>query len=156
MGTTQFQPSWWNEEKHGSAWQRVKEAMHRDWEQTKNDFGGKAPDLNQDVGDTVKQAVGADPVPPPSAKTPPSSAELKRAAKREAKAEMRGPVERWNDVESRLAYGYAARSYYATMYPHWDDGLESELRNEWDKSKPEKAWDEVKHDVRRGFDASRA
>ena len=44
------QPSWWNEEKHGSAWDRVKQAMKRDWEQTKNDVGSKkAADLDQET-----------------------------------------------------------------------------------------------------------
>ena len=44
----------------------VKEALKRDLEQTKSDLGIKgAQDLNQDVGDTVKQATGKEPVPPP-------------------------------------------------------------------------------------------
>ncbi len=44
---------------------KVKEALKRDWEQTKHDLGKKgAPDLNQDVGDTVKQATGGEPIPP--------------------------------------------------------------------------------------------
>lgn len=44
---------------------KVKEALKRDWEQTKHDFNKKAGrELNQDVDDTVKQATGADPVPP--------------------------------------------------------------------------------------------
>ena len=64
MGTTRFQPSWWNEQQHGAAWKRVKEAMRRDWEQTKNDFTPGAPDLNQDVDDTIRQAAGKTPSPP--------------------------------------------------------------------------------------------
>jgi hypothetical protein len=39
-------------------------ALERDWEQTKSDLpglGGK--DLDQDVDDTVKQAVGSEPTP---------------------------------------------------------------------------------------------
>ena len=31
-------PNWWND-KHNSAWDRAREALHRDWEQTKSDFG---------------------------------------------------------------------------------------------------------------------
>ena len=145
MGTTRFQPSWWNEQQHGSAWQRVKESMRRDWEQTKNDFTPGAPDLNQDVDDTIKQATGQVAIPAPGEKTPASKREAKRAAKK-------GPVP-WDDVESPVAYGYAARSYYATSYPQWDDKLEGELRSEWDKANAGKPWDAVKSHVRRGFDA---
>jgi hypothetical protein len=44
---------------------KVKEALKRDWEQTKHDFNKKAgKDLDQDVGDTVKQATGQEPIPP--------------------------------------------------------------------------------------------
>jgi hypothetical protein len=64
-------PQWWND-KHTSTWDRVKEALRRDWEQTKNDFSSESgADLNQDVGDTVKQATGAEPLPSPAMKTRP-------------------------------------------------------------------------------------
>ncbi|NNJ24514.1 hypothetical protein [Alienimonas chondri] len=44
-----------------SAWERVKKAFANDWEQTKADFGSdSARDMDQDVDDTVKQAVGSD------------------------------------------------------------------------------------------------
>ena len=44
-----------------SAWERVKKAFANDWEQTKADFGvDDARDMDQDVDDTVKQAVGSD------------------------------------------------------------------------------------------------
>lgn len=43
---------------------KAKEALKRDWEQTKHDVTRKGTDLNQDVGDTVKQATGKEPVPP--------------------------------------------------------------------------------------------
>jgi hypothetical protein len=52
-------PAWYTDE-HEGGWQRVKAAFGNDWEQTKHDFGSKtARDLDQDVGDTVKQATGA-------------------------------------------------------------------------------------------------
>ena len=42
----------------------VGEALERDWEQTKSDLPGlEGKDLDQDVDDTVKQAVGDEPVP---------------------------------------------------------------------------------------------
>ncbi|MDP2341012.1 MAG: hypothetical protein Q8O67_08645 [Deltaproteobacteria bacterium] len=149
MGTTQFKPSWWSEERHGTAWQRVKEAMRRDWEQTKNDFTPGAPDLNQDVGDTVKQATGSVPMPPPTEQTPPSKGEIKHDVKKATKGDA------WADVESRVAYGYAARTHYATTHPNWDDGLEGELRSEWNKANAATPWDEARVHVRRGFDAAR-
>ena len=53
-------PGWYTED-HDNGWQRVKAAFGNDWEQTKHDFGSNtARELNQDAGDTVKQAVGAD------------------------------------------------------------------------------------------------
>ncbi|WP_434387797.1 hypothetical protein [Melittangium boletus] len=45
---------------------KVKEALKRDWEQTKHDFNKKkGTELNQDAGDTLKQAAGKEPIPPP-------------------------------------------------------------------------------------------
>lgn len=41
------------------------EAIKRDWEQTKHDIKkDSGRELNQDVGDTVGQAVGKKPIPP--------------------------------------------------------------------------------------------
>lgn len=52
-------PGWYTDDMD-SGWQRVKAAFGNDWEQTKRDFGSKnARELNQDVDDTVKQAVGS-------------------------------------------------------------------------------------------------
>lgn len=56
-------PSWWGP-RHSAAWERTREAFRRDWEQTRSDFSvAGSVDLHQNVGDTVKQALGADPVP---------------------------------------------------------------------------------------------
>ncbi len=63
-------PQWWTE-KHTSAWERVKDALERDWEQTKSDFSSSGHNLKQDAGDTVKQAFGSEPVPPLSVRTHP-------------------------------------------------------------------------------------
>lgn len=53
-------PGWYTTE-DDSAWDRIKNAFKNDWEQTKSDFGSKsARDLDQDVDDTVKQAVGSE------------------------------------------------------------------------------------------------
>lgn len=54
------QASWYNDEQN-STWDRVKAAFANDWEQTKSDFGSKsARDMDQDVDDTIKQAMGSD------------------------------------------------------------------------------------------------
>lgn len=64
-------PQWWND-KHSSTWERVREALRRDWEQTKADFSSSDDaDLNQNIGDTVKQGLGKEPIPPMSVKTRP-------------------------------------------------------------------------------------
>jgi hypothetical protein len=43
---------------------RAKDALDRDWEQTKSDLPGlEGRDLDQDVDDTVKQATGDEPIP---------------------------------------------------------------------------------------------
>src|SRR6185369_5960253 len=98
-------PKWWNKE-NDSAWERVKTAFKRDWDQTKHDFGGKQPDMNQNVGDTVKQASGKQPIPPRGA-----------------------PV--YEEMEDAHRFGYGARTHYGPRYAHWDSKLESELQRDW-------------------------
>lgn len=54
-------PSWYTDE-HDKGWDNVKVAFSRDWEQTKHDFGSDtARDLDQNVGDTVRQATSGAP-----------------------------------------------------------------------------------------------
>jgi hypothetical protein len=56
----QNRPGWYTDETD-SSWNRVKAAFRNDWDQTKHDFGSKtAPDLKQDVDNTVKQATGSE------------------------------------------------------------------------------------------------
>lgn len=44
---------------------KVKDALKRDLEQTKSDLPGlHGEDLDQSIGDTVKQATGKEPIPP--------------------------------------------------------------------------------------------
>lgn len=98
-------PEWWNKD-HDSAWERVKDALHRDWEQTKHDFGGNAPDLNQSVGDTVSQAAGKQSIPPEN-------------------------VPNYEEFEPAMRYGYGARMHYGERYPEWSEDLDRELRADW-------------------------
>lgn len=127
-------PKWWNEE-HESTWGRVKAAMKRDWEQTKADMSSKGRDLDQDVDDTVKQAMGKQSIPPPG--------------------QPNRDDQDWNKVEEGYRYGVGARSQYGSQYNDWDDRLESKLRDEWGDMRSGRTWDEVKSAVRRGWDRLR-
>jgi hypothetical protein len=112
-------PSWYTDE-HDSSWEQMKAAFRRDWEQTKHDFGSDhARDLNQDAGDTVRQAMGGS-------------------------ASDRGQFE---DREPAFRFGHAARNHYRTNYPTWNSDLESQLRNDYgsnfdrDRDDIRYAWD---------------
>jgi hypothetical protein len=121
-------PRWWNEE-HESAWERVKAALRRDWEQTKADLTKGGTELNQGIGDTIAQAVGKQPIPPPDQPT---------------------PDEDWNRAEQALRYGHGARSHYATEN-EWNEGLEARLRDEWTDLGTGRSWDEARPHVQRGW-----
>lgn len=122
-------PSWWNNT-HDSAWDRVKAAFKRDWEQTKADLSSKGRDLDQNAADTLKQAAGKDPVPPANV---PNRKE-----------------DTWEDVEPSYRYGVGARSQHGNS--DWDDRVESKLREEWTDLKSGRTWDEAKGWVRRAWD----
>src|SRR4029450_12636062 len=96
-------PRWWNAQ-NDSAWERVKAAFKRDWDQTKHDVGGKKPDTNQNVTDTVKQATGKEPIPPRGQPT-------------------------YEEAEAAYRFGYGARSHYGKKHSNWDPSLEKELRD---------------------------
>ena len=122
-------PSWWNEN-HSSGWERTKEALRRDWEQTKADVTEGGTELNQDVGDTVKQAAGKQAIPPANRPNPP---------------------DRWDDVEPAVRYGYGARQHFEK--DEWNDELEKRLQKDWDSTGNASSWERVKSAVRRGWDS---
>ena len=143
QGKQQWHASYWKEEKHGQAWERASEAMKRDWEQTKADFGSKSgKELNQDVDDTVKQAFGKDPIPGPNTPNP-SAPNASRSDK---------SFGNWSEVEPAYQYGFGARQEYGSKYNQWSDELETQLSKEWDPSKTGKPFDDVKPYVRRGYE----
>ena len=151
------QPSWWTEEKHGSAWQRVKDAMKRDWEQTKHDLSGKGTDLDQDVDDTVKQAAGKEAIPPLPVPNAPSPTRAQKTGPNTFEGDYDRNVS-WEDAESPIAFGYGGRDQYGAKYAAWNDELESTLRKDWDathKNSGGRKWNEVKAWVRMGFDRAR-
>jgi hypothetical protein len=131
MNTTMNQyknPKWWNEE-NDSAWDHVKEAMKRDWDQTKHDFGGDEPDTDQNVNNTVRQASGKEAIPP-----------------------RREPT--YEELEPAYRFGYGARSKYGTNYPDWDAELETNLKRDWETIAPERkqTWMQDRAAIRYGWD----
>lgn len=119
-------PTWWTKD-NDSAWDRVKEAFKRDWDQTKHDMGGRQPDTAQNANDTVKQASGSQPIPP------------------------RGvPV--YEKAEPAYRFGYGARSHYGDKFSTWDNQLETELQRDWVASNPQGDWNEDSKYIRQGWE----
>jgi hypothetical protein len=106
-------PKWWTTE-NDSAWERVKEAFKRDWDQTKHDMGGDEPDTDQDVNNTLKQAAGKEAIPPRGEPT-------------------------YEDAEPAYRFGYGARSYYEEEHPDWDEEVEGQLREDWSATYPDRS-----------------
>ncbi|WP_063710440.1 hypothetical protein [Schlesneria paludicola] len=131
MATTQYtRPSWYTDE-DDSAWSKVQAAFRRDWKQTKHDFGGNEPNLNQQVGDTISQAAGSKPIPPGNAKTPHSND---------------GKLDAYNDDdEPAYRYGYAASRHFNS---EWDDKTEAALRKDFGDSTE---WERRQAAIRRGW-----
>ena len=119
-------PKWWGNEQE-SAWERVKAAFKRDWDQTKHDFGGNEPDTEQDVDDTVKQAAGKQPIPPRGLPT-------------------------YEEMEDAYRFGYGARSQYGNSFSEWDENLETQLESDWQETYNERQWRDYRNAVRRGWD----
>ncbi len=141
MGSASWQPKWWTEQ-HGTSWIKAKEAIKRDWEQTKKDLHLGGRELDQGVGDTVKQAMGKEPIPGPN--TP------------NASGTSAGTDLTWDDAEQPLMYGYGARQQYGNQHMAWNDNLESTLKTDWERSEASRTWDEVKNVVRHGYDRGRS
>lgn len=123
-------PGWWTTHE-SSAWERMKEALRRDWAQTKYDFGMKfGQDLQQDLTDTVRQAAGTEPIPGPHVAN-----------------ESAG----WSD-EAAVRYGYGAGlSPNYRSHLSWDHELESQLKTDWEALGSGRPWEEVRLAVRYGW-----
>jgi len=126
--STYKNPGWWDNE-NDSAWDRVKNAFKRDWDQTKHDMGGDEPDTDQKAGNTVKQAVGKEAIPPRYEPT-------------------------YEELEPAYRFGYGARSHYGEEYPEWDDELEARLKEEWSTLEPSRkaAWEEDREAIQHAWD----
>jgi hypothetical protein len=130
MDASEKRPAWWNQS-HDSAWERIKEALRRDWEQTKAHLTKGGTELNQDVGDTIEQAIGTKPLPPPDQPTEDVD---------------------WPRAQSAIRYGHGARQQYGDQ-KDWNDQLEGKLREEWTDLQTGRSWDESKAQVKRGWSA---
>lgn len=139
MGTAVWHPKWWTKEQHESNWERIKDALKRDWEQTKVDLKGQGKDLDQDIDDTLKQAVGTDAIPPLGVANAPGGTPL-------------NPQKKWDEVEHSFKYGVGARHYYGSEHKVWDDRLENKLKSEWETDPGHGTWNDVKAFVRRGWE----
>ena len=137
MGTMMsWRPSWWSEEVHGSAWERAKEALRRDWMQTKRDLGVGGHEMNQSISDTVNQATGTQHLPTINEANPPKV------------------IGTWDVVETYYRFGHAARQQYGRAHPTWNEGLEQKLKSEWiaAQDKAGRDWSELTAFVRRGYE----
>jgi hypothetical protein len=84
-------------------------------------------------------------------------------AKRHFEARLRDerPDRSWEDLESAVRYGYAARLHYAGDNPiegEWDPETESRLESDWDalhndadSSPGSRTWNDVRQFVHRGW-----
>lgn len=134
--STGWRPHWWKEESHGSAWDRVKEALRRDWDQTKKDLHIGGHELNQNVKDTVRQATGKQSIPPIDQANPPKV------------------IGDWDEAEMPLGYGFGARREFGDEHSTWNNDVESKLRSGWEDPSHEgrRDWDDVKGIVKRGWE----
>ena len=126
--STYKNPAWWDTENE-SAWDRVKSAFKRDWDQTKHDMGGDEPDTDQKISNTVKQAAGKEAIPPRFEPT-------------------------YDELEPAYRYGYGAKVHYSEDYPEWDDELEARLKEEWGTLEPSRkaAWDADREAIQHAWD----
>ncbi|HEX3772360.1 MAG TPA: hypothetical protein VHV30_15895 [Polyangiaceae bacterium] len=126
-------PEWYTPA-DATAWERVKDAVRRDWSQTKHDLHVGGHELNQNLNDTVAQVRGAEAIPRVDAPNPPRV------------------VDRWEDAEVAIDFGYACRTHYGDKYPAWSRELETKLKHDW---KGERPWDSVQLYVRHGYEIPR-
>ena len=137
MKKTIKDPAWWSEE-HTSAWDRVKAAFKRDWEQTKHDLTrSKGRDLDQDVPDTVKQAAGKQAIPPDTVPNP-----------------KRPDDDEWDRVETGVRYGYGARRQYGKQHDAFEEA-EPFLRSEWSGLGTSERWEEARARVQSGWERAK-
>jgi hypothetical protein len=131
---TEHKPGWWTAA-HAITWENVKDALHRDWDQTRRDLDLGGHELNQNMHNTLAQAVGAEAAPAIDVANPPVV------------------IGRWEDAETAIGFGYAARTHYGDRYPAWDLELSRQLAKDWkSESMP---WKTSEIYIHHGYDVRR-
>lgn len=123
-------PSFWSDEQQ-SAWERAKDALHRDWLQTRADLHLGGADLDQTAKDTVKQMAGNEAAP----------------------TTVEGRIG-WEHARRAIRLGHGAATYW-TAESEWSGALDSRLRGEWEKLETSIDWEEARPLVMRGWEYGR-
>lgn len=119
MATINWQPRWWTEQTHGNIWGRVREAMKRDWEQTKSELGigggGNQRDGRND-GTTTRTATWSDVETPLAygycarqeygAEHQSWNERLESALRTEWEKDSNPHRSRWNEIKAIVRRGY--------------------------------------------------
>ncbi len=124
-------PSFWSP-KQESAWQRVGEALRRDWLQTKADLGlGSGIELGQTATDTMKQAAGVSALP----------------GGQDAGVD-------WDLARHAIRLGHGAATYWIDD-DAWTAEVEARVQREWDGMGTGIAWEHAAPLVRHGWEQGR-
>jgi hypothetical protein len=117
-------PKWWSPD-NDFAWDHVKLAMKRDWEQAKH---GNKLNASQNIGHTARQAGGMEPIP--------SLGKLS-----------------FEELEPAFRFGYGARLEYGAAYPQWDDDFEIRVARDWRTMNPTRleTWEQDRSAIRYGW-----
>jgi hypothetical protein len=126
-----FKPTWWTDA-HSSSWEQVKEALRRDWTQTKHDMHVGGHELNQNAIDTLQQTVAETAMPPSDVANRPTV------------------IGGWEDAETAIGFGYAARTYFGDRFPTWSSELELALKGDWKSDST--PWKKAVWWVRHGYE----
>ncbi|MFI5298000.1 MAG: hypothetical protein ACHREM_07870 [Polyangiales bacterium] len=127
---TSSNPAWWTE-RHQTAWERVKDAIKRDWRKMKGAVGhpiGHEPD-----------GVGA------------STASRGANGVRDLSVHLPSKSRSWKDAEPAVRFGGGARAYFAED-TEWDTDLDRRLAVEWTRFYPNRPWYQERDDARHGWE----
>ena len=124
-------PSWWTDE-ISNDWNQAKEALRRDWEQTRHDLHLGGHELDQDIENTLSQAAGAQAMPPIDVANRPKV------------------IGTWEEAEVAIGFGYAARTFYGHQHASWTPELARQLSREW--SSESMPWKTAEILVHHGYD----
>jgi len=152
---TTWRPSWWTTDKHEGAWSRLKDAMQRDWEQTRTDFEGHGVELHQNIDDTVAQALGTEHIPEEGVANMSKGEVGKQQGALGSSIGKDSPGREgrpFRDVEMPVMYGFGAWQEYGAEYGAWNDALVHRLRRDWDEGPGDVPWANVERDVRLGYE----